>query len=347
MLRALFTSDWHLGALHSHFGEQALEMQLKEVEKIYQAAIAQGINHLFVLGDLSDTPTLSEQAMIGLLRILLAYDKHITTYYLAGNHDFAQKGKTALDLLAMLRKEDFLNNFHLYLSPEQSRIEKVHINFLSYPATRSLTEKRAVKGSLNLAHVELKGALGDNSLPLKTKTSFLAHPLDGTISGHIHLHQFLRKHNFLYCGSPYQKNFGEKLPKGYLIAEIGYVRNKIAFRYQFHNLKPHFELRELFIKDLKALQGISRNPHHRYKLYVQDDLLLPADLTLTYPNIHKIIGLHKPNSELLDLMQLAQKEAQVISPLTGLRSFLLQRGFSKKERQKAKILVQNALKTIC
>jgi DNA repair exonuclease SbcCD nuclease subunit len=164
-LRGIVSSDWHLGSMKTVLGASATAIMIAEVEKVYAYAVTQGIEHVFVPGDLFDCPALEAETLIAILTLLIRYqDSGVKTYYLAGNHDFSETGKTSLDVLLTLTASKLVKNLHVYTTPEVVPIDGVKVAFLPYPCVKSLTLTAATEskyGHLNFAHVDKSGALND------------------------------------------------------------------------------------------------------------------------------------------------------------------------------------------
>jgi DNA repair exonuclease SbcCD nuclease subunit len=340
MIEGIATSDWHLLGLRKHFDNHDARA-FTEIDKIYQYAIRNGVKHIFVPGDISDTPTLPFDSYIPLVLHLKKYDGLIHTHYIAGNHDFSDIDKTSLDMLAVLCKTGFFTTFNLYLQPKRVVIDDVPVNFLPYPCLKTLSKKN--KGALNFAHVEYSGAIGDNGRTLKTKHELQVIENDFTVSGHIHQYQYMKARRAVYCGNPYQKNFGEALPKGFIHFKAENKNGKIEFKHKFVDAKPNFVLQNVTIEDISDLKKLKQNDNIRYKLHVASDIVLPSDILIQYPNITGGVFYasgKKANIE-EDLQELAVQKSS-ISVTTGLTRFLSSQGYNKSKIKEAKKLVESA-----
>lgn len=281
MFEAVVTSDWHLVDSSKHFSNH-LERQMYEIEKIYQYAYANGIEHMIVDGDVSDTPSMGEDPYIALLRLLKKHDSHIKTYYIPGNHDFSDIRKTSMDLLYELYVTGYFKNFTLCLKPETRIIDNVPINFLPYPCLEAPKSKRP---ALNLSHVAYNGALGDNGRKLRVNNEFIQNPGDFNVSGHIHTYQHLKSKRAIYCGSPYQKNFGESLPKGFVHLKVKGHKSELQVRHKFIDNKPEFQFINLVIEKRSDYRKLVASESMLYKLWIAPGVEIPKDLRIQYPNI--------------------------------------------------------------
>lgn len=281
MFECVVTSDWHLGGLVKHFHNH-LERQEHEIDKSYRYAISNGIKDVVVAGDVSDVPNMPEAAYMTLLRICKKYDGMINTHYIPGNHDFSDIRKTSMDLLNLLYKTKYFSTFKLYMTPEEVEIGGVPINFLPYPCLEAPKSKRP---HLNFSHVAYNKAIGDNGRPLRVSTEFIQNKGDFNVSGHIHTYQYLKSKRALYCGSPYQKNFGESLPKGFVHLKARYTKEEIQIRHLFVDSKPDFQFINVVINSRKDWKKLSSSDAFRYKVWVGEGVEVPKDLRIQFPNI--------------------------------------------------------------
>lgn len=334
MLHGIVTSDWHLEALENHFSN-SVDIQLADIDRILQYAVSNGIKYVFVPGDISDKAKMTDDTKRKLLQLLLRYEGVLDIYYIGGNHDWADHTSTSMDLIATLCEWDFLKSFHIYLKPEQIELEDIVINMLPYPATESIKSRRPC---LNFCHTETVGAMGDNGRPLKTDHDLVVGENDVTISGHIHLWQFLKVKNFLYCGSPYQKNFGEGPDKGFIEFKIKEKGKKLDFKFRFIPTKPSFILQTVLIKEQSDFSDLETNPNIRYRLYVAEGVVVPTDLRVRVPNIAQVLGTSKSQSLVLE-----EKHIATTDPREGLRPFLISEGATKVQLRKCKNFINSAL----
>ncbi len=339
-MRGIGTGDWHLNALAKHF-DDSIVRQMHEIDKMYKYAVAQGIDHIFVNGDVSNTPILSSDAYIALYALLMRYDGVVNTHYIAGNHDFSEVGKTSLDFLKVLVDNNVFKTFHIYLEPEQRKIDDTYVNFCPYPQLESLECKRP---ALNMAHVEYNGALGDNGRKLRVKSEkeFTQADLDFTISGHIHQYQFLESKRAVYAGSPYQMNFGESLPKGFIDFETVSKKQELRFNHEFINLQPDFTLQQLVIKRTRDLEQLTNSDAVRYKLWVGEKVRIPDNLMARFPNITGgIFDLEtKQKSETIEVQKV---ERHTFDLTKNLKKFLKNQGHDKSQIKDAMAIVAEAM----
>ena len=344
MLHFISTSDWHLDGLKKLFPNDHIQRQLAEVEKIFQYAMKKGIQHVFIPGDISDSYNMSWDAYFGLINLLTKYDGLLNIYYLHGNHDWEAEKKTSLDLLNLMCLHDMFKTVHLYNSPEQIEIDGVVINMLAFPAKKSIKHK---KPCLNFVHASFDGAIGDNGRTLRVKTEIQCDKRDFTISGHIHQYQHMKAKRVIYNGNPFQKNFGESLPKGFIECKAKYVNKKLVVKHQFINNHPDFTLESKIINSQKDFTELSTSDSVRYRLYVDPGVVVPSDLMIKYPNIRQIFDSQGKTKikelECADEFKQQSIDVPKIDPTFSLASSMKNAGWRKKDFQKAKALVAEAM----
>lgn len=346
MLHAVATSDWHLEAMATHFGQEGVDLQLAEIDKIYMHCLEQGIEHVFIPGDISNRYSMNDETKRKLLQLLLKYDGKINSYYIGGNHDRADAQNTSMDLIHTFCTWDFLKTFHVYLQPEQVVVEGVVCNMLPYPSRESIAHK---KPCLNFIHADIVGAIGDNGRPLRTQNKVLVDERDYTIGGHIHLHQVLAKQRLILNGSPYQKTFGESLPKGFVEFKAGYKNGALHVRHKFIECRPKFLLETKIISSQQEFAELSSSRYTRYRLYIDEGVVMPADIRVRFPNIAQVLSLgSKAIKESVDsgMLEVKAVSSAVVNPRRGLKKFLQAKNFSDSEIKRGSRLVNQALSEI-
>ena len=339
ILEGIATSDWHLCGLDKHFHD-AVTRQLHEVDKIYQYAVANGVQHVFVPGDISDTPHMPYDVYIALVLFLKKYDGIINTHYILGNHDFSDTRKTSMDLLHVLCEQGMFESFHMHMKMERMKIDGCRVNFLPYPCL----EAPHGKPSLNFTHVEYNGAVGDNGRKLRVKDEFVQRESDFNVSGHIHQYQVLKKQCAVYCGNPYQKNFGERLPKGFIHFKARSSGRRVEFKHKFVDNKPDFQLVNAVVKSREDLGRLSSSDAIRYKLWMSPEVEMPKDLRLRFPNITGgIFDLESKEKKVEEAVAAAQtQQRRSVNIMSGLPGFLRKAGFKKRSIREAKDIVRQA-----
>lgn len=335
MFEGISLSDLHFTGLDKHFVD-ADDRIFAEMEKIYQYAVKRAIKYVVMPGDLSDRPHIPTDTYIKLFLFLKKYDDLVTTIYIAGNHDFDDIEHTSMNFLEVLSREKALKNTKIYLKPARTEIEGVPINFLPYPCLKSLSTN---SGSLNFAHVEYTGAIGDNGRKLKTKKELETHPDDFTISGHIHQYQYLKEKRAIYVGNPFQKNFGEKLPKGFIHFKAYVKKGRVMVEHEFIENKPNFTLVNLQINDVSDFKKIKNDDSIRYKLHIDPEVAIPPDLLIKYPNITGGLFTNlgkRATSDDVDEEKSVKPKSKV-NIYTGLKNFLVSNGVKNLKEMKTEV----------
>lgn len=343
-LRAVVTADWHLDGMNKSLSN-ATDVQIRELHKPFRYAQEHGIPNVFIPGDASDTPKLSEHSFIALLTLLLTYDSSLNVWYMLGNHDIHSREKASMDVLRVFHDNGFFKNFRLMYAPTVEKVDGVHVAFVPFPF---LEVPKCPRPPLVFAHVETVGAIGDNGLPLRMKEDTLVRQ-DGdfVISGHIHQYQHLKKKRLVYCGSPYQKNFGESLPKGFIEFEAKYVSGKLKVDHTFINSKPGFTLETVVVKTEADWDLLTDDPSRRYKVLVdRSEVVIPKNLTTRYPNIVMINGIDttvKVEMNRDGVESITNTNLPKISMKTGLVQYLKSSGLERDQRIMARSLVEAAM----
>lgn len=348
-LQGIVTSDWHLLGMNKIF-KSPLERQLNEIHKPYRYAIEHGIQHMFVPGDMSDVPRMDDHTLIALITFLLSYDEHIDTHYMLGNHDVAHTTKTSMDVLKVLADSGFFKRFHLYTQPTVKKLEGVNCVFMPFPHE---IVPQTPKPPVVFAHLEVAGAIGDNGRPLKhgNDEKFIRQEGDYVFSGHIHQHQILAKKRFAYCGSLYQKNFGESLPKGFIDFEAKYVNGQLKVTPNFISSKPDFTLETKIITCSDDWDTLSKEENIRYKILTEEGVIAPKNVMKDFPNIIYLMGAgrsirvnmeadeHEGESSTI-------KDLPKFSVTTGLKKYLEAAELNNKQIKRARELVKEARHSI-
>ncbi len=346
MLHGIATADWHLDAMKSHFPADHIDRQMVMLEKIYEHAIDKGIEHIFVNGDVFDSSVSPIATCISLLRLFSKYRKHVTTHVLAGNHDWADIRKTALDFLQDIIQMNLLKNVYVYKEFENKTIEGININFIPFGTENYSPSKKA---SLNFLHQAVSGAIGDNGRKLKVGANdFKSRKKDFCFLGHVHKYQFLESRRMVYSGAPYQKTFGEDVHKGFVEFKAKMDGNKLNVIHKFVTLKQEFELRTVLIKNQKDFQKLSNSYNVRLRLViVGEDVVVPSDLTATHSNIATVINSKGVKVTETDSSVKLNRDRVTsipkINPTKGLAKLLKAHGHSKADIKLAKKIVEDSL----
>lgn len=348
-LSAIVSSDWHLMGMSKVF-RNPLQYQLPEISKPYKHAIEHGIKHVMVPGDMSDVPRLDDYHLIALITFLLSYDGHIHTHYQLGNHDVAHTTKTSMDVLKVLADSGFFKTFNLYMKPTVKKIEGVYCAFMPFPHNEV---PECPKPPMVFAHIEVKGAIGDNGRPLMhgNDDQFVRRPGDYVISGHIHQHQILKSKRFAYCGSLYQKNFGEALPKGFIEFKAKYKEDRLIVIPEFISSKPEFTLETKIITCSDDWDTLVKEENVRYKILTEEGVIAPKNILRDFPNIVYLQSTGRGRKVDMEGVEDGTnkemvKSIQSTSITTGLKRYLKSSDLNPAQVDRARKLVAEARRSI-
>lgn len=344
-LHGIVTSDWHLMGMNSVF-KDPLSRQLNEIHKIYRYAADHSIEHIFVPGDMSDVAFLDDRTLIAIITLLLTYDQHFETHYMVGNHDVAHTTKTSMDVLKVLADSGFFKRFHLYSQPTTKKIDGVYCTFMPFPFEQVPVSE---KPPIVFAHLEVAGAIGDNGRPLKhgNDEKFIRQEGDYVFSGHIHQHQILAKKRFAYCGNPYQKNFGEALPKGWIDFKAKYVNGELKVQPTFVANRPDFILETKVITCSDDWGTLSKEENIRYKILTEEGVIVPKNIQRDFPNIVYLRGAGKSVKVNMEQEEGTDSSSTIkdlpkFNVTTGLKTYLKSAEMDKKQVVRARSLVAEA-----
>lgn len=336
MMKAIATSDWHLEGLDKYFGDEGVDIQLQEIDKIYMYAVRKGIKHIFIVGDITHKYLMRDSTKAKLLRFFVKYEGVVDSHYLGGNHDRADSQSTSMDLISSLCEWQFLKSLHIYLQPKQIEVDGIVCNMLPHPSTQHIKSR---KPAINFIHTEIEGAVGDNGRPLRVHNDLRIPQRDFVIGGHIHKQQVVSSNRVL-CGAPYQLNFGEELPKGFLIFDARYVGNRLKVVHKFINRVPQVVFETKLISEQQEFAELEVNRYKLYRLFC-DGVSVPANLRVNVPNVAQIRSSQLPVCE-----KQVVAAPTLCNPVRGLRKFLEQRNMSATEVKKCGQLLKTALKEL-
>lgn len=349
VLSGVVCSDFHLGGMNRVLPDPTA-WQMRELHKPFKYALSKGIPNVFIPGDASDSPVMSERDFIAFVTLILTYDQSLNITYILGNHDVHSKEKASMDVLRLFHDNQTFKNFRLVYATEQEDVDGVNVVYVPYPDCVVPEPEKRGRPPLVFAHTETPGAIGDNGYPLKTREDHLKRvPGDFVISGHIHKYQHLRKQRWIYCGSPYQKNFGEDLPKGFIEFQASYEQGKLSVNHQFVNSKPGFVLETVNIESEDDWGSLVEDPARRYKIQVDRGIRIPKDLTTRFPNIvqvnNQMAGRGNTGTDQEGEVVKARPAEITTTVKTGLGQWLKSSGLDRRQRDMARGMVDDAIKS--
>lgn len=293
---------------------------LDEASKATEYARKNGINHVFILGDVGDSYQLSERATLALISFFVDH-ADLEFYIIPGNHDqfgsprdghgndvnrhHDDNARTSLDFLCEMQqitktfKDSALKNVHIYRQPTKLDVSKVPFQLLPYPYTDFS------KSHINLFHNEVYGSKGDNGRVNKSKHSTKAKSSHLGASGHLHTAQQVG--NIHYPGSLYQTNFGEGRKKYWAHFEATFKSNELRFELELQKNKPKYTLHTCVINSRKDLKQLPTGKYNLIKLVVADGV---AVTTADYPSESNIVEV-KPFKGLQELAQALTSDLEV------------------------------------
>jgi hypothetical protein len=128
--------------------EKGIRLQIKDIEKPFDYALAKGIKNVIVPGDIGQTEELSSLAKFYLLELLLKYDGVLNIFIIPGNHDYDRVGVHSMKLFELLCVRSKFSTIHLYTNPTKKIIDGEKFHFVPFPHNKLLP------GCVNVAHVE-------------------------------------------------------------------------------------------------------------------------------------------------------------------------------------------------
>lgn len=339
----VFVGDLHLEGLNSLFGaEQGNKYILETLQSAIKYCQENGVTTIINLGDIFDGPNPSQQAIVGLLQVILAAPG-ITFHTIIGNHDRKDRAIHSAAMLEFVSKANILPNLKVYTEPTYAEIKGAPIYFMPWPCYKQV--ERRPHPCINIAHLRLTGAMADNGRPMGEGEAEIEVGNDYWVVGDLHSRQKLGK-RVLYPGNSFQKTFGESLPKGITHTEVVWGGNKLKVVHKYVPMEPPFRLINLEINSVADFDLVEAIPAYRYKLFINDELTLPTGFLADHPNVVSAIGF-KTKTDLIalqhneiDIESVPCLDAKRISTLK-LGAFLHQRGFTPAKIKRSRSIVRN------
>lgn len=278
-MEALGIGDLHLldaagmGSL-SKYVPNADKMVIDEVERVLQWGRERGIKRAFFYGDLSDSPRMGYEGMMALSGMLSRNDD-FQFEIIPGNHDmFGETPRTghSLEVLVKLYSKP---NVRFHLKPKTVDLDGAKVRFLPYPHEKFDVE------ALNVFHKEVYGSSGDSGRLMKDET--LSKSKAVVVAGHLHTAHRVR--NTHYCGTLYQTNFGEKLPKYFHHIEFNTATD---YSIELIPHEPKYKLHTVILNDRQDLKEIPKGQFNLVKLVIADGADVSVSDWADLPNIVEI-----------------------------------------------------------
>ncbi|WYW00955.1 SbcD-like subunit of palindrome specific endonuclease [Pseudomonas phage vB_PpuM-Aura] len=276
--------DLHLNKLDRVFGDKALDYQFAEIRKPLDYAVEKGIKHVIFLGDISDKPRMTEEALIRLVLLLREYtDKGRVLHLIKGNHDVENKERHSLRGLEDLCKAGMLPNVHIYTDPALVWIDGCPINFAPFPSTSAQAD------ALNIGHFDTPGTIRDNG---HVAPGDLPPARDQWVIGHLHTPQEGNRRH--YAGTLYQLSRAEQRIKSFTVSRLKYdtkakVGSRLTVRHQRVPVTPEFQFVNVEVVRLRDLEQVTDNPLHLHTVWIKSKVELPATWLQQHPNVIDLI----------------------------------------------------------
>lgn len=270
--------DLHLDSGMSKYIPDLNTVILDEVRNgPIQYALKNGIPVVVFYGDICHTPHMSDQALIGLLRLVHDFP-NLRFVFMTGNHDVEYEGRHSLLVLKELVARDAIQNMRVIDEPTVL-FEKqgTPIQFLPWPHFDTRTD------CLNVIHVEVNGSQWDHGKEVESERETKA----VCVAGHLHTKQVVGKVH--YSGTLWQTSFGEKPDKYFhhvTVEQADGKRPRIEVNLVGH--KPKYRLSNLILKSKAELEEVDTDPTHLYKVMVKAGSDVTAEDLGRFPNIVKI-----------------------------------------------------------
>ena len=327
--------DLHLDRLKGLFPDNHLDLQFFEINKAMHTALKNGYKNIIYMGDISENTRLSQQAEVALISHFFRWDSRANIHVILGNHDYAESGNHSLLPFIELQRNKAFKTVKFYAKKTVKNIEGLNVNFSPYPFTDS------EKDMINFGHFEVSGSTRDNGQVIKK-----AHDVDKkAVWGMGHLHTPHDVGNVHYCGTLYQLNFGERLPKGSMLIQGKLSGGSLQHRIKRISNDPTFKLINLVIESLSDTKKIEKNPLYRYRLLTKSNIELPENIMEKFPNIVKTEGFS--NKEELkaiiedSFIEINNQTLELPSLNEHLEDFLIKvKGANKKQVKRALEIVK-------
>lgn len=293
------------------------DMVRREVDKVKDYARRNHVSTIIQYGDVFEGPRASYSGMLSLLDMVA--DDDLEWIFILGNHDkFAEESSLGHSLQLLQRMK--LKNVRVVIEPHRVKRGKGSLNLMPWPCIDFVGD------ALNIAHVDVEGAVGDNGRASKSETKHVGR----SVIGHIHTHQEVgRGRNVAnYSGTLYQTNFGESQEKFF-----HHVRWDDGWEIESVPHTPEFKLTTLEVSSRKDLAQIDSDPNHLYKLKVLDaKALVAADYG---PNVVRVTPVSKAGEEVEIDHEGAGGEAVELDPDEFFESWVDRQSVGKAQKAAA------------
>lgn len=297
MLMAI--GDFHLGCLSSYV-PTLYKLQLRQLKNVLDFAVERDIEHVFMLGDVFDTPSPSNMLQIALRRLLSNYPD-LFIHIIIGNHDWESTEHHALQMLHDYGATKKFN-FKVYTKPKVIRVDGVRLFICPHPYIMDAPSKKI---DWCLGHFGWNNAVGDNGHRVASDNS----PRGRWLLGDFHPHQHGSR--YVYCGSLTQIKWDEQLPKGVVL-----------FDQEDWEFKPFDTTYKLGTMKLESAEDLSKlDESTLWSIEAINGYTLPADYKQKYHNIVHIRASKRRRDERAAVL-LANDESILHKPIRIVRDYL-------------------------
>lgn len=302
--------DFHLGCL-SDYAPTLYKKQLKTLRKVLDYAVSHDIGHVFLMGDIFDSPYPDNKLIISLRKLLYSYRDSLHFHIVIGNHDWESTEHHALQIIYDLGSTG-LFNFTVYEEPKVIKIEGVKIFVCSHPNIMD----PPVKVDWCLGHFGWNGAKGDNGYVIKNDNQ----PKGRWILGDYHTHQ--SGNRYVYVGALTQITWQEGAKKGIILFDKDEWNWKV--------ITPEYELGVAEIETENDLDKL--DDKKLWSLRTSNGYTIPPDFKSSHPNIIHIAPSRKRNDERAEI--LTESDTSVLfNPVKKLKPFLAKSKLSLSDKE--------------
>ena len=334
VLDAVLIGDLHLDGMSADLGPDANRLQVAEVGKAEAWAVRNRVNEVWYLGDLCNRAVMSYEAHELLLAQWSLYP-HLKRRVILGNHDWDEQGRHSLRLLKKVIEHGGLDHVHIYEEATREKIAGVPVNFLPYPYPDVEVDFKT-RNCINVAHCEVKGSLRDNGTDSSSQVEL---DTDGFwVLGHLHTPHDVSDWAH-YVGTLFQRNFGEALPKSFTHLKARMHNGKLQTKVYRIDNKPAFQLINLDVQQQSDLKQVTKNPLHKFKLFVSAAVKVPEQFLADHPNVVRAQPYKnkRERDALVEERIILSQECEDDDPFGSLEEYLeLEHpGLTKKQRKRA------------
>lgn len=328
--------DLHLDKLTKYW-PNANTMQLNSAKRAVIAAKKEGATNAFLLGDIAEgirdntgnAMRLSESAQCEFLGFLMWLDSTMETDIILGNHDWASEGNHSLSVFIEMQRHSLFKRIRFHPELEKIKVGGKKLAMMPFPNVEP-----PAGADLAFAHYEVSGAVGDNGRQVHSRDEHdWSCPV---LQGHLHTHQKVRGH--YYPGTLYQTSFGENEDKGYGFFQLG-----AKFRYKWVPHKAPFKLVNLRVNKREDFKQLTKDPLTLFKLFVHEDVKVPDNLLLDYPNVvNRLAFASDEEAEALEQDEFVTENQKVeLDDRSYLPGFLQKSGATKQQVERALQIVED------